>query len=62
MRVGQLAKQLGVSATHIRRLERQGKLPRPRRLRVGTRWERRYTVEDVKRIEAVLYPYGGPTD
>jgi len=56
MRVGQVASKLGVSASLIRRLERQGKLPRPRRLRVGTRLERRYTPDDLREIEAVLYP------
>ena len=56
MRVGQVATKLGVSASLLRRLERQGKLPRPRRLRVGKRLERRYTPDDVREIEAVLYP------
>ena len=59
MRSGRTATRLGISASWLRKLERQGKIPRAARDRNG---HRRYTPEDVERIRQVIYPPGEATD
>ncbi len=52
MRVAEVARRLGVSPDWIRRLERQGRIPPPRRDLNGTR---RYTLDDLERLEKLLF-------
>ena len=53
MRIGGAAKRHGASTSWLRKLERQGKIPRAARDRNG---HRRYTPEDIERIRQVIYP------
>ena len=52
MRITQAAKQLNISTTTLKRLERQGLI------QVQRDWngDRRYSTEDVQRIRAIYYP------
>jgi len=52
MRVSDVARELGVSADWLRRLERQGRLIPARR---DVNGYRRYTTRDVSRVRAVLF-------
>lgn len=52
MRIGDVAKRLAVSKSWLRKLERQGKIPRARRDRNK---QRRYTPEDLEQIRQFLY-------
>ena len=54
MRTAEVARQLGVSPSWLRKLERAGRVPAaPRDSLSG---QRRYTQEDLERLRAVLYP------
>lgn len=61
MRIGVVARKLGVSESLIRKAERQGRIPRARRLRVGKQphGHRRYTDEELERIREAFF---GPAD
>ncbi len=52
MRIAQAAKQLGISPTTLKRLERQGLI------QVQRDWngDRRYTDSDIATIRALYYP------
>ncbi len=50
--VGAIAKRLGVSVQTVRRYEKLGKFPSPRRNKVNNR--REYTEEDVKKMLNIL--------
>ena len=52
MRIAQAAKQLGISPTTLKRLERQGLI------QVQRDWngDRRYTDSDIATIRAIYYP------
>ncbi len=52
MRIGELARRLGVSRDSLRRLEAKGIL-KPARDWAG---HRRFSEEDIARIEALLFP------
>jgi DNA-binding transcriptional MerR regulator len=61
MRVGEAAKRFGISVDWLRRLERKGRLPtNPVR---DVNGHRRYTIEDLDTIRAVVTPShsSGPT-
>jgi hypothetical protein len=53
MRIGDVAKQLGVSASWLRKLERQGKIPAAKRDRLSK--QRRYTPEDLEQLQQFFY-------
>jgi excisionase family DNA binding protein len=53
LRIAQVAKQLGVSADLLRRLERARVLPLARRDRSG---HRRFTETEVEQLRKILYP------
>jgi DNA-binding transcriptional MerR regulator len=53
MRVTMVAKQLGVSADWLRRLERLGRIPRALRDMNGYR---RYLQADVERLRQIIFP------
>jgi len=55
MRIKELAEQVGVSADWVRKLEREGRIPRAARDRNG---HRRFDEEDAKRIRKVLLHRG----
>jgi transcriptional regulator with XRE-family HTH domain len=57
MRVGDVARKLGVSPSLVRKAERSGRIPRARRLRVGNQphGHRRYTDEDLDRIREAFF-------
>ena len=57
MRIGVVANKLGVSPSLIRKRERQGRIPRARRLRVGNQphGHRRYTDADLERIRKTFF-------
>src|SRR5437867_12743923 len=62
MRISGVAAQNGVRPSWLRKLERQGRIPRAARDRNG---HRRYTPEDDDRIRQVIYPSvdeTGPTN
>ena len=61
MTTGDVARKLGISPSLIRKAERQGRIPRARRLRVGNQphGHRRYTDEDLEIIREVFF---GPDD
>jgi hypothetical protein len=59
MRIGGVARGQGASASWLRKLERQGKIPRVARDRNG---HRRYTPEDVEAIRRVIYPADEESD
>ena len=52
MRIAEAARQLGISPTTLKRLERQG-LIQGQRDRNG---QRRYTDSDIEAIQALYYP------
>ena len=52
MRIGDAARQMGISPTTLKRLEKRG-LIRVRRDRSG---QRRYTIDDIQRIRELYYP------
>jgi len=52
MRIAEAARQLGISPTTLKRLERQG-LIQGQRDRNG---QRRYTARDIEAIQALYYP------
>jgi len=52
MRIAEAARQLGISPTTLKRLERQG-LIQGQRDRNG---QRRYTDSDIQAIQALYYP------
>ncbi len=51
-RIGSIARDLGVSPDWIRRLEREGRIPRVRRDLNG---HRRFDAETVEQIRALLF-------
>jgi excisionase family DNA binding protein len=53
MRINEVAKQLGVSADLLRRLERTGVLPPARRDRSG---HRRFNESEIEQLRKILYP------
>src|SRR5713226_7806906 len=53
MRIGDVAKRLGVSKSWLRKLERQGKIPRARRDLLSK--QRRYTPENLEQLRQFLY-------
>lgn len=57
MRIGNLAKLLGISADWVRRLERAGRIPPASRDLNG---HRRFTPEDVEHLREILYHRGDP--
>src|SRR5262249_41001011 len=58
MRIADVATELGVSESWLRKLERAGKIPTARRDAISR--QRRYTDEDVEAIRAVLFPAEAP--
>ncbi len=52
MRIMAVARQLGVSADWLRRLERTGRLPAPRR---DVNGHRRYTDEDLTQLKEAIF-------
>jgi len=58
MRIREAAARLGVSSAFLRRREREGLLPAPRRNYVGHRW---YEPEDIEAIRRILCPDAPPT-
>jgi DNA-binding transcriptional MerR regulator len=56
MRIAQAARQVGISSTTLKRLERRG-LIHPRKDRNG---QRRYTDRDIEQIRALYYPPAPP--
>ncbi len=52
MRIGKLAKHIGISADWLRRQERAGKMPAAQRDRNG---HRRYDEDDVHRIRRIVF-------
>jgi MerR HTH family regulatory protein len=58
MRITSAARELGISADWLRRLERHGRLPPARR---DLRGHRRYTAEDVHLLRQTLFPTGAGT-
>lgn len=59
MRISEVARKLGVSASWLRKLERKGKIPPARRDVVSG--QRRYMPEDLDRLRKYLYPDEPPT-
>ena len=53
MRITNAARELGISADWLRRLERHGRVPPARR---DLRGHRRYTAEDVHLLRQTLFP------
>jgi MerR HTH family regulatory protein len=57
MRISDVARKLGISVSLIRKAERQGRIPRAPRLRVGKQahGQRRYTDEDCEQLRHVFF-------
>ncbi len=55
MRIFDVARELGISAAWLRRLERQGKIPAAPRDLNG---DRRYTQRDVEQLRRLLFEDG----
>jgi excisionase family DNA binding protein len=53
MRIGEVANALGLSRDYLRRLERRGVIPAPRR---DLRGQRRYTAADVEVLRVAIFP------
>jgi DNA-binding transcriptional MerR regulator len=53
IRIGAVAKQIGVSESSLRRWEEQGRIPRAERNISGQRF---YRAADVPKIEAAIFP------
>ena len=64
VRIGDVARNLGVSTSLIRKAERKGRIPPARRLRIGKEphGARRYTDEDLERIREAFFGPGGEPD
>jgi len=56
LRIGEVARQTGLHATTIRRLEQRGLLPPPRRDWAG---HRRFAPDDLDRLRALMFPARG---
>jgi DNA-binding transcriptional MerR regulator len=52
MRIAQVARVIGISPDWLRRLEREGRIPQPRRDRNG---HRRFTEKEVNRLREILF-------
>ena len=53
MKIGEVARELGVSVDWLRRAEKEGRIPRARRQLSG--W-RVYSKEDVEKVKRLLFP------